>query len=112
MKTPSSADSAAAQISSSAASGLPKAMFIRRVSLNRATSWGTSATAPRSEAARMVLRSQPSRLTVPACGSNSLSARRTAVVLPAPEGPTRAMVWPGGARKLTSLRPSVRAEWR
>ena len=94
------------------ASGRAKAMLVRRVSLNRATSWGTRATDPRSDAIFTWRRSQPSSVTWPCCGSSRRSARRTTVVLPAPEGPTSATVSPGAAWKLMSLRPSVRAEWR
>ena len=54
----------------------------------------------------------PSSLTWPPWGSSSRSVRRTAVVLPAPDGPTRAVVVPAGMWKLTSRRPTERASWR
>ncbi len=87
-------------------------MLTRTVSLNSATSWGTRATAWRREAWRMARRSMPSRVTAPDCGSIRRRARRTRVVLPAPEVPTMPVVEPGGVRKLTPSSPCERAVWR
>src|ERR1039457_1986527 len=51
--------------------------------------------------------SYPSIRTVPRPGSYSRGTRWVIVVLPAPEGPTSAVIRPAGARKLTSLRTHV-----
>ena len=42
--------------------------------------------------------------TVPSSGSYSRAASAVIVVLPAPDGPTRAVSWPDGAVKLTSCK--------
>src|SRR5665213_3792703 len=109
MEALSSAARAAAHTAASSACGLAKAMLNRRVSLNRATSCGTRAAALRREDWVTSRRSAPSRVTRPLWGSSRRRARRTMGVLPAPDGPTRAVVLPRGATKLTSSRPTERA---
>ncbi|MNE12877.1 hypothetical protein D3C80_1056970 [compost metagenome] len=112
MKSASSAASAAAQMAASSASGRAKAMLARMLSLNRATSCGTRATAARKEACVTDRASRPSISTRPSCGSSRRRASLTMVDLPAPDGPTRAVVVPAGVTKLTSSSPAARASCR
>ncbi len=43
--------------------------------------------------------SKPATLTSPASGVSSVASTSSAVVLPAPFGPTSAVTWPGGASR-------------
>src|SRR5699024_7318333 len=53
---------------------------------------------------RSVVSSCPPRLMEPFVGSTSLFMQRIRVLLPAPDGPIRAITWPGGTSRLTSRR--------
>ena len=73
------------------------------VSWNSWVSWVTTPTASRSAWPRTRRRSTPPMRTTPSVGSYSRDTRWVSVVLPAPDGPTRATSCPGRAVNETSL---------
>src|SRR5579864_3644375 len=74
------------------------------VSWNRWASWVTTPTASCSDSWVTSRRSSPPMRTAPSLGSYSRDTRWVIVVLPAPDGPTRAVSCRAGAVKLTSCR--------
>src|SRR5215468_915532 len=71
-------------------------MFAATVSSNSMLSWLTSAMVPRSDSMVTRRRSWPSMVTRPRSGSKKRKIRLKTVVLPAPDGPTRATLAPAG----------------
>ncbi|CAM5292114.1 hypothetical protein SRIMM317S_04867 [Streptomyces rimosus subsp. rimosus] len=76
------------------------------VSWKRWASCDTTPTVLRSESRVTSRRSCPAMRTLPAVGSYSRDTRCVAVVLPTPDGPTRAVSLPDGTVKLTSCSTS------
>ena len=99
-------------VPASVAPGRAYARLARIVSWNRCASWVTTPTTSCSESWVTSLMSNPPMRTVPSLGSYSRDTRCVIVVLPAPEGPTRAVSCLAGAVKLTSCRTPSRASVR
>ena len=72
----------------------PSVTLAAMLSLNSTTSWLTSANWRRSARIFQSRSGTPSRLMWPELGSMKRGSKLTSVVLPAPEGPTRATVSP------------------
>ena len=100
---------AAASRSSSVAPGLPYRRFRRIVSWNRYDSWVTTPISSPSDSSRSDRTSCPSIRTAPSPTSYNRGIRYVTVVLPAPDGPTRAASWPGRTRRETSSIVHARA---
>ena len=103
MKSSACAFAAAARISSSVASGRPTRRFSPIERLNSNTSWNTTPMFRRSAESCRPRISMPSILIEPDCGSNTRCRSASAVDLPAPVGPTSAMISPGSAVNFRSV---------
>ena len=102
MKSCALAATAAATISSSLASRRPYRMFSRTVPPNSVASCATSPIWPRRLSTVTSRMSMPSTRIVPAVTSHRRGISPTSVVLPEPDGPTRARVSPAGTVSDTS----------
>ena len=69
------------------------------VSWNRCASWLTTPTVARRDSLVTSRRSAPAMRTAPRVGSYMRVTSWEIVVLPAPEGPTSATMWPAGTVK-------------
>ena len=79
-------------------------MFSIRVLLNNVTSWNTMEYRPIRVSGAIWDTSMPPTVILPRVASQNRAARRDTVVLPPPEGPTRAVTSPWRAVKDTSRR--------
>ena len=96
----------AAMISSRVASGLPIRTFSKIEALIRRLFWNTKETVFISSSLAMCFTSTPPIFTCPPCGSKNRQIRLASVVLPPPEGPTKATVCPAGIEREISLMTS------
>src|SRR5680860_1163608 len=90
----------------SSAAGRAYSRFARTVSWNRCASCVTTPTRSCNDSIRADRRSTPPTRTTPDDGSYSRETSAVIVVLPAPEGPTRATSSPGAALRETSCSTS------
>ena len=79
----------------------PSATLAASVSFSITTSWLTIANWARRLCSFHSLIGWPSSKVVPALGSTKRGSRLTSVVLPEPEGPTKATISPGEMVRLT-----------
>jgi hypothetical protein len=82
-------------------------IFSANVPRNTAPSDATTPTAERTEEHAAVLRGCPSRRISPDQGSNNLRRRSDVVVFPAPEGPAKAVIFPGCRVRLIPCKISL-----
>ena len=90
------------------AAGLATRIFASSVSLKRYVSWATNAIWLRTSSRVNLRRSAPYSEIAPATGSQNRIKRCARVVFPAPDGPTKAMVWPGEISQKTSFSTNLR----
>ena len=99
----------AARTCSRVASGRAARTFSKIEALNRRLFWNTKAIWSMSTWGSICRTSTPPTFTAPEAVSQNRGIRLAAVVLPPPEGPTRATVCPGSAVKETWERAGVSA---
>ena len=97
---------AAAKTCSSVASIFPILILFQTVSLNKVTSWNTKDIYPMRYSGSRVFTSTPPMVTVPLFTSQKRAINRDIVLLPLPEGPTKAVIFPSGMVAFTSFNTS------